>query len=234
MKKSKVEKMLFSIFVIIGMIMIIGGIFFQINNYKFMNSAESTYATITRIVTSYDSDGDADHHVEVRFEVDGKQYRGTLNEWNSKMYEGGETKIYYNPNNPNNFKGNGLSYVGYIIIIMGLVFSLVGIIPLIISIKRRSNFKKLKSHGKKIDAKIDSIDINTSYTVNGRNPYKINCSYTDPYTNKMYFFESENIWFNAEIIIANNNILTLPVYMDSNNSSKYYVDIEILKQYLGN
>lgn len=234
MNKGRVEKILFLVFFSVGIIMLIAGGIFHINNSKFISNAGSVDATITRIETSYDSDGDANHHVEVRFEVNGKQYRGVLSEWNSKMYEGGLTKVYYNKNNPNDFRGSGLGYIGYIIMGLGFVFSLVGIIPLIILKKRKNSFKRLKSTGKRVDAKIDSIDINISYTINGRNPYRINCSYTDPYTNKIYFFKSENIWFNVEVVVANNNIITLPVYMDQNNPSKYYVDIEGLKQYLGN
>ena len=119
----------------------------------------------------------------------------------------------------------------------GLVL-IIEVSALAISKVKKSRKKKLKDYlmqnGIKVAAHIDCVNYNTNYSVNGNHPYILECSYKDPYTNKIYLFHSGNIWFNVESIISNQIISTIDVYFDPNNPKKYYMEIDDLKKYIAN
>ncbi len=222
-----------SIFITVGFFIMALAIFLNIQNSKFMKNAIDATAEITKITTSRDSDGDVSHLVQVIFHVDGKSYGGNLGYYSSDMYEGKTINIYYDPQNPNNFKSNSSNIASFIMIPFGGIFFAVGCFILYRGIKS-SSLKKLKEYGRRIDAKIDDVSFNTSYSVNGRNPYVIECSYFNEIEDKVYSFTSQNIWTNIQPIIDAKNITTIPVYIDENNPSKYFVDISIFDNYIGN
>lgn len=215
-----------TIFIVAGLFIIILGIYLNKENSKFMKDAIETEAEITEITTSRDSDGNVSHSVEVIFYVDGKEYGGILGYYNSNMYEGKIIDIYYEPQNPNNFRSDNLNTVIFIMLPFGSICIIAGFFILYPDIKS-IHLKKLKKYGRRIDAKIDDISLNTNYSVNGQHPYIIECSYFDEIKDKFYSFTSQNIWINLQPIINAKNITTIPVYIDENDSRKYFVDISI-------
>lgn len=222
-----------TIFIAVGLLIIILGIYLNIENSKFMKTALQTEAEITNIATHRDSDGDTTHSVDVVFYVNGKEYEGELGAYSSNMYEGKTITVYYDPQNPNHFKSASSNIASFIMIPFGGIFFAVGCFILYRGIKS-SSLKKLKESGRRIDAKIDDVSLNTNYSVNGRHPYIIDCSYFDEIEDKVYSFTSQNIWTNIQPIIDAKNITTIPVYIDENDSSKYFVDISIFNNYIGN
>lgn len=125
-KNDKTAWIISIVFMVIGVIVITIGAFIQINNTKFMESAVLHTAVISNINSSRDIAGEIQNTVFVTFNVDNVIYEGILDEWNSNMYVGGDTKIYYNQNNPNDFKGGNTKDVGYFLIAFGLIFSVIG------------------------------------------------------------------------------------------------------------
>lgn len=228
------EKLLFGIFAIVGALIIFGGFKIQESNTEFLEIAQSTSAIITDIDVYHDSDGDSRHTVYVEFNVDNTEYSGTLNEYNSSMYTGKEVTVYYDPQNPNNFKSSSSKYDGYFVCGFGLIFLLVGTIPLIFGIKKSSTSKKLKQTGTLIEAQIDKVYLNTNYAVNGRHPYKLSAHAILPNSEKVYTFESENVWGNLQVVVDTHHIEKVNVYIDLANPKKYYVDLEEIKSYMGN
>lgn len=232
MNESKSIKTMMFIFLAIGICVIIGGIIFQVNNTRFLKTAEKADAKITDIITSYDSDGEANHNVNVRFMVNGEEYEGVLGEWNSGMYIGKTITVYYNPNNPNQFRGGSSKFVGAIMIAFGAIFAVIGAVPLINDKKRKNIKRDLEKNGIKLYAKINDIYKDINYSFNGRNPYVIECSCE--YGGKTYTFISEYIWANVKTIVDNENISELEVLINPQKPENYYVNIEQLKQYIGN
>ena len=108
--------------IIIGIIMIIIGIKIYISVSKFLKIAKSTQAEITDIKTERDFDNDLHHTVFVAFNVDGETYHGKIIEYNSTMSVGKKITIYYDPANPNNFKGPSPRFPAYILMILGVIF----------------------------------------------------------------------------------------------------------------
>lgn len=230
--KTMTEKIVAIVFFLIGIGIGVLGVKFHVDSKEFMKTAVETTATITDIYVTRDSDGDANHTVYVEFAANGELYDGRLDSYHSGMYEGGFTKVYYNPENPNDFRGSSSNWAGIIMFIMGIVFAAIGGSMLVLGIKNNKKIKELKENGMVINVPIKTIKLNTSYTVNGQHPYILVASYLESATNCTYEFVSDNIWFNVSQIISVNNITTVPVYVDSIDKSKYYVDVDSLKQYL--
>lgn len=119
--------------------------------------------------------------------------------------------------------------------INGFIFGLVSlpllIVGFVFSAKNSEKRKeKLKQNGTLVYARINDVIINYSIAINGRHPYQIICEYTSLEDGKIYMFKSEYIWFNPQIKIEENHIDKLPVYYDSHNIKKYYIDVsEITK-----
>ena len=234
--------LLVTILASIGILFLIGGIFAYKTSIDFEREALKAEATIEDITTSYsyDSDGDkkTNHDVLVQFVVDGQIYEGALGSYNSSMHIGDKITIYYDPEDPNDFRPENESVIGVIFSIVGAAFLGIAIVILLVSIIKKNKQKKKKAYlmenGILVSAHIDTVGFNANYSINGRNPYVLECSYLDPNTNKLYLFKSGNLWFEVETIISRMGITEIDVYIDRTNPEKYYMDVEKLKKYIGN
>lgn len=227
MKKSNMKMgilILKLIFIVLGLAMTAGAIIAGIHNKKFFRNAEHTTAVITEIgSTRYTRNGETEykHTVYVTYEVDGVQYNKVrLGYYNSGMYEGKTIKVYYNKDNPGKIKTRGSSMVISIILgVLGGVFLLIGIILVIVFMPRN---KKVKQYGIRYEADIINITMNRNVRVNGRHPYIVDCQVVDDFTGVTSLYRSKNIYEDIDVY----GIVKVPVYVDQNNPSKYYVDID--------
>lgn len=126
-KESIFPTIIFPIFLlIVGIGLIFLGIKQRQNNLKFMEIATEGEATITKIDEKYSSGTESYFHTAyVEYNVRNQSYSAKLPEYNSTMYVGKKVKIYYNPDNPSEFKTPKYSY--YIEIIFGAIFTLIAI-----------------------------------------------------------------------------------------------------------
>jgi hypothetical protein len=85
--------------------------------------------------------------------------------------------------------------------------------------------KNLAQTGLRLDAVIVDVAVNNSVTINGRNPRKLVCEGTLPNGEKK-FFESSNV---SPLIPPDVVGRPISVFIDPNDSSKYYVDAEDYK-----
>lgn len=229
MQTNKVENLIWIIFTVIGIILILIGVFVGINIFKYDNK-ENTIGTITNISSHIDNDGDRNYEVYVTYNVDGKKYESKLNGYSSSFYEGKEIEIYYDKDNPSEIGVKSLDLVFLIFPGIGLIFFIIGGTGIIIKIKRIKFEKSLKENGEVIYANYVETIINTSYRVNRKHPYNIICEWNNPEDNKKYIFKSKNIWLNPENIIEQRNIKKFPIYVDNKNKKKYVIDIDSLTE----
>lgn len=190
------------------------------------DSVETT-AVITDI-DSYISKGETIYDVFVIYKVDGVTYTSELNYYDSFMYEGKEITVYYKPQNPEKVwvSVNNISFI--LMMSIPLVFIIVGICLFGKYFKHKKQKDLLSIQGKRIDAKFDYVDINTSVRVNRRYPYIIHCSWTDPATGKQYRFRSEYLWTNPEFLISERRIGSFIVIIDPKDFTKYYMPLQEL------
>lgn len=224
--KDRAFNLVFYIFAVFGMIFVVIGILMLISNIRFTKDAVEVNAVIAQIESYRDSDGDINHRVFVNYSYGGKTYEGIrLGEYDSNMYEGKEIKLLLNPVNPQKISTRfGMIFGSSMFIGMGAIFALVGIIPLIVMARKKVQKKKLLAQGSYIYATVEDIQLNTGYSVNGRHPYVIYCTYRDEYKDIIYRFKSDNIWTNPGHIIEPGS--EIRVYVDGTDYSKYHVDAE--------
>jgi len=219
---NKIEKVIMTVFILIGLIFIISGVLIFKASENFKKNGIETTAVITDIVRYNDESS-----VYIKYIVNDKEYNQKLNYYTSNMHIGQTLKIYYDSDNPNRIQSTG----GTVVLVavfggIGGVFFLIGIIVLGVNVRRKKLNKRLVENGRKIYADLYEIVINGSYRVNRRHPYNITCKWQDKSSGILYLFKSENIWFDPSSIIEEKNITKLPVYVDENDFKKYYVEID--------
>lgn len=225
MKSNKLKNLIWIIFAGIGIIFILVGIVLCINTFNYDNKIYTT-GTITDISSHRNYNGHRSHDVYVSYNVNGVEYESRLGSYSSGFYEGKEIEIYYDKDNPRKIGVKSLDVLFLIFPGIGLIFSIIGVTGISVTIKRKNIEKRLKENGKKIYADYVETVINTSYSVNGINPYNIICVWDNPMDNKKYIFKSKDIWFNPEIVIIEKNIKQFPVYLDEKDKKKYVIDID--------
>ena len=227
-KKESAVDIVFGIFAFVGIIFVISGILWMISGIRFRENAAEVMAVITEIDTYRDSDGDTNHRVYVNYSYGGNTYNDIpLGEYSSGMYEGKEIELLVDPQKPGRIStAFGNIFGPSMFIGMGAIFAAVGICPIVFKIRKKAQNKKLIAAGRSIFATVDSIDVNTSYAVNGRHPYVIYCSYRDEYKDILDRFKSENLWTDPSRVIQPGS--EIRIYVDGTNFSKYYVDTESL------
>lgn len=223
-KPKDPAKLIFVIFFLFGSLFFLVGCFLAVSDVMFRQTAVSAPAVITDIITQRDSDGDETHDVYVTFKVNGETHHSKLGYYDSSMYVGGPATVWYRPENPSGFRSSGGLPVGLMFAGMGAIFALIGLIPLIIKRRKKVQTRWLLANGRRINAELTDVYRNNSYTVNGKSPYKIVCQWIAP-DGKLHEFESENLWTNPAYLLEKRQITRFPVYLDSNNFRKYYLDV---------
>ncbi|MBZ4042169.1 DUF3592 domain-containing protein [Flavobacterium hibisci] len=142
--------------------------------------------------------------------------------------EGESVEVLFDPENPNKAEINsfdtlylGVSVLGFI----GSVFFLTGFLFFRSDDTKQKKIKFLKQGGKQIATKFIDVQLNLSTTVNDSHPYFICSEWEDIKTNKKYFFESDDIWFDPTEYLKTDEIKVL---IDPKNPERYYMDISFL------
>lgn len=119
-------------FLVFGIIVLVLGIY--MNFFKGKDYVETT-ATITKIEeidlgTDADGDPEYDHKVYVKYTVDGKEYSGESDFYQSSYNEGDEITIFYNPDDPSQITGDSKGF-GIYVIVVGIVLILGSVVMFI-------------------------------------------------------------------------------------------------------
>ena len=225
------------IFGLIGVGMLIGGYYTWSSTNAFLQTATKAQGEVVNVVRERSSDSDGrtsySYYPEIKFrtstneEVIFKSSSGS----NPPSYRTGESvEVLYDPQNPPNASINSFMslWLGTIILsVIGLVFAAIGFGVLAFQGKNSKKIAWLKQSGRRIQAKLSGVELNTSYKVNGRSPYRISCQWLNPESNKLHIFQSENLWFNPEQYI---NRESLDVLIDPADPGRYYVDLSFLPE----
>lgn len=131
-EKGKKKSSVNWIFAIIGVALIAAGIICLAKSENFKKTAVETEATITEIEMYEDSDGDTQYNVLVEFRADDEKIEGSLGYHVSGMKKGQTVQIFYNPNDPHDFKSASEDiWIFAVLIVLGVPFLLFGFLPVI-------------------------------------------------------------------------------------------------------
>ena len=220
-EKNFTENLLFGIFGIIGVIFIIVAIISGISGSNKM----SGYDRVDGIISDIEHHGDS-NYVYVDYRYNGQDYSNiSLNTYVSSMREGDDIELYIDDSDPfNPYYPTGTTIIVIVFGVMGIVFALIGIIPMILRAVNGKKDRALIEAGYSVWATVDEAVYNDRYSVNGRHPVNILASYTDDYSAKSYQFKSRNIWdMSVEDVDKGDQVR---VYLDRNDFTRYYVDTE--------
>lgn len=221
--KTRTEKIITVLFSIVGIICIIAAIVMGINSVKIKNTYVKTDATIIDFNISRDSDGEQTRSAVIRYKADGNVYESVINENNSSWDLGDHITVYYNPDNPKQFSTVfGTTFGTLMLALFGVVFSAVGLIPMLISVKKKGKNQKLMESGTRIAAKVIGFDYNENFAVNGHHPYIIEVEYLSE-NGERHRFRSGNVWDPIGEEILGHDV---DVYFEPGNMDKYFVDVD--------
>ena len=153
---------------------------------------------------------------------------------NPPSYARGEpVKVYYNPSNPQDALLEGFfSLWGGPLIVggMGAVFLLIGGSMILLTGSGARRLAKLRASGRPVVAKLQGVEQNTSFSVNGAHPWRIVSQWQDPETAEIYVFRSENLWFDPTDHLAGEQVT---VFIEPGNPKRYAVDLSFLPKLAG-
>ena len=229
---KKTVNITFKIFFSIGVLMLLIAGYLYYKSIEFKKNSLKTTAEVIELVSHQSNNNSIMYSPKLSYVVNGEKYFYTSNTSSSpSSYDIGEkVTVFYDPKNPNEIELDGLySYFGTLALTgMGLLFSIIGIIPMYLSKRKNKKEEWLKLNGKKIQAKLVGVTQNNFYQVNGRSPYVINAQFFDDPSNKIHNFKSEDIWFDPTQFIQNKE--TVDVIIERGNFEKYFVDVSFLPQ----
>ena len=225
-KRNSFMVLFCGIFLVVGAIFSAVGITMALADSGFRERAEEITAEITGISSYRASDGDRRHNVYVTYQYDGRVYEDIeLNFYRSGMYEGQEIPLLCDPENPGHVKSpGGMLLLEIVFLLIGILFMGIALVFIAVSRNKARRRKKILSSGKRLSAIVEQIAVNTSYVMNGRNPYQIYCYYRDEYKDVIYRFKSEDLWINPNVVLQPGD--TIDVYVDGEDYSRYHVDAE--------
>ncbi len=223
-----------SIFVFVGISIMIGGVSQIIGANKSSDAYERITATVSDIQSMPDSDGDGyTYKVYVDYTYNGQQYSNIyLNMYSSDMYEGGDVKVMVDKNNPSRIKGELGSFGGGMLIAFGAVFVLIPGIIMIVTIKGMIRGKDegsyIKKNGRQINAVVEDIVAEPSSPYASVKLYRVFCTYDDVGRNTIYRFVSDVV--GEEVNMALSPGMTVPVFVNDRDCHDYYVDLSMYGQ----
>lgn len=177
------------------------------------SSNSNTYAPVIRFVTA------ADETIEFTSSVSS----------NPPGYAKGESvEVLYLPGAPHEARIRGFVYLWLGPIILGgigSVFLLIGGCILLAATFKARRRARLRQFGTPILSTLQSVELDTSLSVNGRHPFRVYTQWMNPATSEIHVFASDNLWFDPSAYLTNREIT---VWIESGNPKSYHVDLSFL------
>ena len=224
MKRNQTISVGTVVFLIIGIVLFTVGIVMTMNTFNDAGREETT-ATIIHIET-YSTGRNRHWNTYVRYEVDGQLLEGKLRSYSSSYFVGKEITILYDINDPSQITAKGTRFIVLLMPFMGLVFGGIGFWSLFAPRIKHRRKESFRENGITIHASYTGTEVNPSYAVNGRHPYRITCRWRDPEDGTERIFRSENLWQDPSDQIESRHITTFTVYMDPNKKKRYVMDLD--------
>lgn len=224
-------RILFSVFAAVGLVMLLLASYFYSAERNFVKHGIRTEGTVSELDADRDSDGDLHYYPIVTFTTLQGQtvtFRSRTGS-NPPAYEVGERiGVVYDPANPQGARHTGwfsLWGVTFIFTLLFTIFGGVGFVGLWSLRRAAARLEELRRFGRRLEAKVVSIEQNRNIHVNRRHPWRIVAEAEDPETHQTETYTSGNLWINPAGQVGE----TVTVFVDRQNPRRYCVDIEAHK-----
>ena len=223
MERRRIHSLVFSIvfkglFTAIGFGLMIGALAVMLSGRNFIRNSFPVSGEIIDIAW----DGLSETYETIAgYEVAGESYIRDIGFYSSDMRPGDVIEILVSNVDPWDIRYPGSDTLAIIVLFsMGTVFLFFGVMCIIIDHRKRKKTEDLLATGIRVEAKIIDIRENTNESLDGYHPLIIYCRYDSP-DGRIYLFHSDSVWKESYQI---NPDALVPVYVDKNNPSHYYVD----------
>lgn len=219
------------VFTLIGAAMLIGAVYWFQHTRAFVASAVTAEGTVVDLQPSRSSDS-VTYKPVVRYKTaTGEQIEFVSSTGsNPPGYRKGEkVEVLYLPSEPGNASINTFFslWLGHLIVGgVGGVFFMVGGGIMVATARKARQDEFLRTQGVPIETSFQSVELNTSLSVNGRNPFRVMTQWQNPSTSQIHVFESDNLWFDPTPYIQDKKKIT--VLIERDNPKKYLVDLSFL------
>jgi hypothetical protein len=215
-------------------LMIFYGIFATIGSIAACVMVFTLYSSLKKNATWTESTGTitrlSDNPI-ITFDYYGapKEFRSSFS--SSNMKTGDEVTVYFPAEHPEDAEIKSFFTLWFIPLfssVFALSFGGLGYYGVSTQLRRYRAKRDLFSYGKgrKTTLPVTSIAPDSSFTVNGRNPYIILCQHFDPVSNKIYEFKSDYIWYDPTPFLKDRK--EIDIYVDPNDMRNYYMDSTFL------
>jgi hypothetical protein len=222
-------------FVVLGVGLLVGGVFAYRSTRAFLSSAVPAEGTIVAYAESRSSEGDLAYYPIISFAPkDGPKVEFQSETGGSRRGPLGErVEILYDPRNPHRAEIRSflaLWFVPLLLLALGLGFAGIGA-ALLVAFARQvgsrggAEAKRLRAEGRRLMATFQDVIVDGSSEINGRNPYRIVTQWHDSVSNEVHVFESEPLCFNPRDHIPSTEI---SVYVDPLDMTRYHMDTSFL------
>ena len=216
------------VFALVGTGMAIGTYYAWSSSNELVNDGIRTAGTVIDLEYRRDDDGGGTYAPVVEFRDENGQrqlYRSSAGS-NPPSYDRGEQVVlYYKRGTPERAMIDSFSDRWFLPLITGvftLAFGGAGYTILFFMIRRWKRVRWLKAHGAAIEAEFKRSYRDTSTTVNGRHPWRIEAKGYHPATRRKEHFVSDQIWSDLSDALAGK---TVRVLVDPANAGYHYVDL---------
>jgi hypothetical protein len=225
-------RLILGIFLSVGVLMLAGGVFWVQHTRQFLaRAATAPGVVIQNVWGSSNSSSSGTAHPKVRFRTQtGQEFVFVSSVGSSPpSYRTNEAvTVLYDPDDPDHASISSFVslWLGAAIFLgLGVIFSSIGFIPMLVQRRTRARDEWLRAGGQHIQANFERVELNTSIRVNNSCPYRIVCQWLNPATNQVHVFKSHNIWFDPTEYISGK---TMEVIVDPNNYKRYVVETSFL------
>lgn len=232
---KKLKNFFAVLFCIAGIALTVTSVLIKAEDVCFMKTAVKTDAVITNISRArYRRNR---HHVfqyciRIRYTANEKTYAVCFSQFGRfGLDEGDKITVYYDPANPYHFRReSNFELYFFLCLVVGIGFIILGVVmkgSVLYDKKQEKKYKRLKVKGKRVEAHIDKITMDSKFSQGTIHTYFIHCSYHDHIKNCTYEFRSAGIPSDMDLgLFAEiHNITVIPVYMNEKNHHKYIVDV---------
>lgn len=230
----KAVRLVLSIFFIIGLGLCAGGVLAARHTQRFIQAAATSQGVVVENLRSFSVARRHSawiYYPRIRFRTANRQEIDFVSKLGTSppAYRTNEiVTVLYDPFQPHNAAVRGFMSLWFsttVLLGLGLAFMAPGIGFGIYGVRSARKAAWLEQNGRRIQAEVIRVELNTNLRVNGANPYRIVCQWLDPANRQVHLFKSANIWFNPTEFIPGK---TLEVLVDPNDPHRYLVDTAFL------
>lgn len=225
------------VFGIIGICQLGIGVWLAVGSLDLSANGMRAEGTVVRLQRKYSRNSNGDrryfYYPVVQFRTDAGEtveFHGSKGSSSPAYRRGARVAILYPAETPTDAKIESFGALwGAPLILSGLgtVFTLIAAGFLYIRVRRRRLEEWMHANGSPVEADYTGVHRDTSFTVNGRSPWRIAAQWQDPADGRLHLFESKHLWFDPEPFIAGDRITVL---IDPRNPKRHVFDLSFLPE----